>query len=544
MGFFDVLFGNSRTSGKCGKNLIWKLNDGTLTISGKGAMEDYLSPDNPPWFNVNSSSDDSSWANVNITKIIIYNGVTTIGNHAFWGCTNLKTIIIPDSVITIGNCAFAGCDSLTTITIPVSVMSIGYGAFSRCKSLQNITIPDNVTIIGNSAFSCCRSLQSIIIPDSLVSIGKGVFCSCSSLVSVKIPDNITSIGEEAFSYCNSLTNITLPNSIKKIDYRAFSCCYSLTTINIPDSITTINNEVFSWCDSLKSVTIPVSVTTIGVWAFIHCENLTEIKIPDFVTSIGKEAFSDCYRLTSVTIPNSVKTIGEKVFDKCTSLEKIYYSAGRGFEKILSEGNHAQLIPYNPVPPVTKPKLQSVSKYTAPPAQVKSTPQPVRKPAPQPVESLRWKVEGKTLTVGGVSKIKSYSYEETPWRDSFRDIQRIIIEEGVKKISANAFAECTRLEQLTIPASVKTIGDGAFTFCYCGDRTINSGRNVIWSLEDGTLMIKKNPAAKNESNFSTGYETWQVVEGNIAGVKIERGIVPANSFFDWVNRMGDGVSVTF
>lgn len=180
-----------------------------------------------------------------------------------------------------------------------------------------------------------------------------------------------------------------------------------------------------------------------------------------------------------------------------------------------------------------------------PLPTEPTPQPVSKPAPQAaVESLRWKVEGKTLTVGGVSEIKSYSYEATPWRDSFRDIQKIIIEDGVKKISANAFAECKRLEQLTIPASVHTIGDGAFTFCYCGDRKINGGQNIIWSLEDGTLMIKKNPAAQAESNFSTGYETWQVVEGNIKAVKIERGIVPSKNFFDWLGRMGDGVTVSF
>ena len=174
-----------------------------------------------------------------------------------------------------------------------------------------------------------------------------------------------------------------------------------------------------------------------------------------------------------------------------------------------------------------------------------THQPVNKPAQKAdVESLRWKVEGKTLTVGGVSEIKSYSYEATPWRDSFRDIQRIIIEDGVKKISARAFDDCTRLEQLTIPASVKTIGDGAFTFCYCGDRKINSGKNVVWSLDDGTLTLKKNPAAKSDVDFSTGYETWQVIEKNITSIKIERGIVPSKRFFDWLNKSGVNVSVSF
>lgn len=40
------------TSGKCGENLTWKLDgDGTLTISGTGAMEDYdyLNDYYAPW---------------------------------------------------------------------------------------------------------------------------------------------------------------------------------------------------------------------------------------------------------------------------------------------------------------------------------------------------------------------------------------------------------------------------------------------------------------------------------------------------------------
>ena len=453
----------------------WALDsNGTLTISGTGAMDDYPSSQEPPWYKQRYA----------VKRVIIRQGITYIGICAFYHCENLREVIIPMGVTRIGKQAFDNCDSLTIIILPSSMAYIGNAAFHACHHLREITIPASI---------------------------KG-------------------ISEQAFYGCHSLTNVTIPAGITDIDRYTFNGCTSLTRAILPDSIEYIN-----------------------AYAFCDCKSLKEITIPDRVTLIGKYAFYGCETLTEVIIPANVKSVGEWVFGSCENLKKIHYPAWRGFEKNLSQGNHAQLIPYSGTPPVIKPKPifkpptpQPIRKYTPPPAQIKPTPQPpVSKPAPQAVvESLRWKVEGKTLTVGGVSEIKSYSYEATPWRDSFRDIQRIIIEDGVKKISANAFAECTRLEQLTIPASVKTIGDGAFTFCYCGDRTINGGRNVVWSLEDGTLMIKKNPAAKNESNFSTGYETWQVVEGNIAGVKIERGIVPANSFFDWVNRMGDGVSVTF
>lgn len=453
-------------SGKCGENLTWTLDNdyyGTLIISGTGAMENYSYPNAP-------------WHFKSIEKVIVKDGVTTIGDSAFCHCNYLMSVIIPDSVT-----------------------SIGYAAFDFCESLREVIIPDSVTFIDNSAFSACRSLTSVKISANITTIGNSVFDNCKNLTSITIPDNVTMIGEQAFSFC----------------------------------------------ENLKSITIPDSVTIIGDMAFWHCESLVSVVIPDSVTTIGYRAFSGCKSLTSVKIPDSITKISYEVFYKCDSLSKLHYPAGSGFEYELQKGNNAQLIPYTNKPPVTKSKPQPVKKSKAPPAQIKLTSQPVSKPITQPVtEKLRWKVAGKTLTVGGVREIESYSYSATPWGDSLRDIQKIIIEDGVEKISARAFENCTRLEQVIISASVKSIGDFAFTICYCGNRKINSGTNVIWSLEDGVLMIKKNPAAKSDADFSTGYETWEVVEKNITGVKIERGIVPGKRFFDWLAHMGNSVQVSF
>ena len=147
-----------------------------------------------------------------------------------------------------------------------------------------------------------------------------------------------------------------------------------------------------------------------------------------------------------------------------------------------------------------------------------------------------------MTVGGVREIKNFSYDKIPWRDNLKSIQKIIVEEGIEKISANAFSECNRLKQLTISASVKTIGDFAFAFCYCGDKKFNGGKNIFWSLDEGILKLKKNPAAKSDADFSTGFETWEVVEKNIKIIEIERGIIPGKRFFDWLNRLSVKVPV--
>ena len=143
---------------------------------------------------------------------------------------NITKCIIPDSVTTIGNNAFAFCKSLKEITIPNSVINIGNNAFDDCESLKEITIPNNVTSIGDGAFFYCESLKEIIIPDSVTIIGSDAFYRCISLTSITISNNITSIDDFVFRYCTSLTSITIHNNVSSIGYGAFSYCNSLKEI--------------------------------------------------------------------------------------------------------------------------------------------------------------------------------------------------------------------------------------------------------------------------------------------------------------------------
>ena len=137
----------------------WTLDtDGLLTISGDGAMGNY------------TSSSSLSWG-TNIKSVVIENGVTTIGSHAFDGCSGLTSVTIPNSVTTISGYAFYNCTGLTSVTIPESVTSIGYSAFAQCTSLTSVTIPNSVTTISYWAFAQCTSLMSVNIPNSVTTIG-------------------------------------------------------------------------------------------------------------------------------------------------------------------------------------------------------------------------------------------------------------------------------------------------------------------------------------------------------------------------------------
>lgn len=163
--------------------------------------------------------------------------------------------------------------SVTKVIIDDRVTYIGDDAFSNCLSLTSITIPDRVTWIGDGAFARCSSLTSITIPNSVTSIGAFAFANCSSLTSIKIPDSVTEIGKYAFSKCTSLTSITIPNSVTKILDNTFNVCSSLTSVKIPNSVTEIADWAFYNCSSMTSIKIPDSVTSIWPGVFYGCKNL-------------------------------------------------------------------------------------------------------------------------------------------------------------------------------------------------------------------------------------------------------------------------------
>ena len=147
--FMDLL-ANAENSGTCGPNLKWLLTDnGVLVITGKGGMYDYSDYNRSPW----SKSD--------IKRIIIGDGVTTIGEFAFNDCSALTSVNILNSVTTIKMQAFSDCRALTSVTIPNSVTTIKMQAFSACSALTSVTIPNSVTEIGDYAFSDCINITQI-----------------------------------------------------------------------------------------------------------------------------------------------------------------------------------------------------------------------------------------------------------------------------------------------------------------------------------------------------------------------------------------------
>ena len=262
-------------SGSCGDNLTWTLDDqGTLTISGAGAVNDYRY-NTMPWYSFRNE----------ILKVVAESGVTSIGTNAFYGCTVLSTVILPDGVTRIESYAFYGCKELTAIDLPDSLAYIGNYAFENCEALTEITIPAGLTSVGTNGPFCRSGLQTVHFAEGVAKLPDSLFESCQALTKIVIPYGVT-IDADVFRNCTALIEVGLPEDLASIGKTTFYNCTALTTISLPSSLTSIGSEAFNGCKALAEINLPAGLTSIGSYAFTNCEALTEVTIPASLSSVG------------------------------------------------------------------------------------------------------------------------------------------------------------------------------------------------------------------------------------------------------------------
>ncbi len=213
----------------------WKVtNDGTLTISGTGAMPE-IDVNNPPWGNYTSR----------VLEIIIGSGVTSVAPNAFRGSGALG-VSIPSSVESIGDSAFRSCTKLVSVTIPEGVKEIGGNAFRSCAALTSVTLPASVETVGDAAFWQCTELTEVVFKpgSAVVAMGNNMFSQCYNLAKVTLPLKIDHISTEMFTDCLLLTSLAIPEGAESIGERAFASCGKLTQIAVPNSVTVIQSAAF------------------------------------------------------------------------------------------------------------------------------------------------------------------------------------------------------------------------------------------------------------------------------------------------------------
>ena len=339
----------------------------------------------------------------------------------------------------LGKCIVTGIGSCkdTDIVIPEEyngkpVVGIKEEAFYWRTNLKSIIIPDSVTSIGNSAFYRCEQLTSISIPNGVTSIGEYTFSYCYSLASIDMSDNIKSIGKSAFENCHCLTSIDIPNTVANIDSNAFEGCNSLTSIEIPSGVTSIGSHAFSGCSNLTGVVINNGVTSIGWGTFSECTKLSSIVIPASVTSVEEWAFYGCIGLISVEIGNSVASIANLAFSNCYKLVEVINKSS--LDIIAGSSDYGEIAYYAQVVHDGESVIRNIDDYLF-------------------------------ITSDGVNYLLGYI-----GRDATFELPKNFNGENYS-IYKYAFSHCYELTNISIPNSVTSIGDSAFSYCTMTDITI-------------------------------------------------------------------------
>lgn len=180
-----------------GDNIYATLDEtGTLTLSGTGAMWDgkgnYPHGSLTPTIRI---AGNDTYIDHLVYKIVINDGITSIGNYAFYNYYKLQSLSIGSSVTSIGEDAFYHTSALHTVTIPGTVRKIGIWAFAD-SGLTSCNLNKGLQTIDNFAFANAK-FKSISIPDGITMIGEYAF-NGTSLETVTIPQNITIIKTGAF----------------------------------------------------------------------------------------------------------------------------------------------------------------------------------------------------------------------------------------------------------------------------------------------------------------------------------------------------------
>lgn len=225
-----------------------------------------------------------------LKEIKIPDSVERIYQCAFADCKKLKSVQLSKNLTELDDGAFE-FTGLTKIVIPDGVKSIGYSTFCFCEDLKEVTLPNSLQSIFGSAFLYCTSLIAVTFPDSLEYIGGKAFNNCKKLKTVKFGNRLQEIADKAFEFCESLNNIVLPNSMKTIAEGAFSGCSALTSVKFGDNITEIGEDAFVGC-SMNELILPKNLEELGEGAFrdlFFCERVVVYKS---LRKLGEYAFGE------------------------------------------------------------------------------------------------------------------------------------------------------------------------------------------------------------------------------------------------------------
>lgn len=459
--------------------------------------------------------------------VVVPDGVAAIRAYAFYRNTALQSVVLPASVEYVAQNAFLRCSEMKTLTLGDNIRVLDSDAFRDCRMLTTLyytgTLSDWCTITFGNAMANPMyytgnlyigdaQVTELALPAGLAEIGAYTFENLKALTTLTLPDTVVRIGASAFEGCTGLARVALPAGLTTVDARAFYGCAALPCVTLPLSVTDVGHAAFGGNETL--FVCCEATTPAAGWAEDMCDaaaprydgaveqngiiyrisgtaavvlhglaDLTAADIPADITiggvrysvlSIADAAFRDCTALTTVRMADSVQSIGHCAFEGCTALETVAFSAG--IEKIghYAFRNCVSLI--SAELPAACHTLgygafsgcEELSTVILPAGLTSMESDVFRGCTSLSVENQagclylgKWLI-GMDGTVTG----------------------SLVLRADTVGIASQAFADCTGLTDVYIPASVLYIGADAFARCTaaisCGASACPAGWDAAWS----------------------------------------------------------------
>lgn len=530
----------------------WSFNtdNGRLTVSGIGDMDNYALSTDVPW---NDYKDE-------IKTIVIEDGVKTVGNKAFMHCDNVTKVYLGNTLSEICTAAFANMSSLKSIYIPDSVktianLSLGFN-YSYYEAEQDVGIfTENFTVMYSSyesdALRYANDLnrktyyhrEGIVGDDvwefdytlhRLTVSGNGSFeCEtypwmsfADEIEQVEIDGGITEIPAEAFKNLKNLKKTYLSfYKLLKIGDSAFEGDSSLSDYNMPGSITSLGKNAFRDCSSISNISTAL-VTEIKEGTFSGCTSLEQVWFDDDLMSIGESAFENT-ALKEVALPERVEKIGARAFYQ-TAISEAEIPAS-----VISIGEYA--FGFIGAEPTLCDGFSLIAlKDTEGHRYATESGLNWINPNEGDSGDCHWIFNPltATLTVSGNGRMADGIY---PSKRHYNLIKKIVVEDGVTHIGSYAFYglsdgghpitlklsstvesigdyafSSTQLKDFRFPLGVQSIGEGAFSESGLNSINLSDTVTEIGScafVDTNETSVYIPPTVKSIGEYAFGFSPW-------------------------------------
>ena len=419
-------------SGSCGENLTWVLSeDGTLTISGTGAMYDFEYMETP-WYGYFGD----------ISAVVIQDGVTRIGNNAFREGVNITAVSLSDTITEIGAWSFMGAEKLTGIVLPQNLRTLEQEAFLNCVSLEEIELPGTLTFF-DGPFAGCTSLKRAVIhgdpniPSFMM--GSTPFRFCTSLEAIEVDED---------HFCLlSIDGVLYQRSGEELILMQYPGGKQDTVYELAPKTCQIFQMAMEDVDALEELIIPGTVQILDEYALMSCDNLHTIRFEGDAPQFGAEVF---WGVTAT----------------------VYYPSGNATWTADVMQDYSGTITWVPVDDVPDNYCGENVTWNLENGTLTISGAGAMTSAPW-LQAHRDEIQTVVIEEG-VTAIADYAFRDCvnlvsvsfPAGMNPAAVRPQTAKMGatLKTIGEGAFLNCSGLTEITLPGSVTDIGDGAFMYC--------------------------------------------------------------------------------